>query len=244
MRFESYSQFCEDLALYVALRKVVDSNVGGFYIDVGANDPTMDSVTKFFYDKGWHGINVEPLPNKCALLAEKRPRDINLCCGLSSKYGRAKIFESDGMSTFSEEIAKSDIVNKVMNVASAPQREKIMLTLQDVYEKYCTSEQEIHFCKIDVEGFEKEVLLGIEDWRKFRPWIFVIESTFPTTEIPTHEEWEYILLKNDYVFVDMVGINRFYVSLEREYLIDELKKLSQFVSQNEIVVMRMQRLAF
>ena len=72
MRFESYAQFLEDMVLYCAL-KDVDK---GFYIDVGANDPTNLSVTKFFYDRGWHGINIEPLPDKCALLAEMRPRDI------------------------------------------------------------------------------------------------------------------------------------------------------------------------
>ena len=48
MRFESYAQFLEDLVLHCAL-KDVDK---GFYIDVGANDPTDLSVTKFFYDRG------------------------------------------------------------------------------------------------------------------------------------------------------------------------------------------------
>ena len=41
MRFESYAQFFEDMILYCAL-KDVDK---GFYIDVGANDPTYLSVT-------------------------------------------------------------------------------------------------------------------------------------------------------------------------------------------------------
>ena len=127
MRFESYSQLCEDLVLYCAL-KDVDK---GFYIDVGANDPTQDSVTKFFYDKGWHGINIEPLPDKCALLVEKRPRDVNLCIGLGSERGKLDIFPHGGLTTFSEEIAKS------VNTPTDHRHTKIIWTLSEVYEKYC-----------------------------------------------------------------------------------------------------------
>ena len=120
MRFESYAQFLEDMILHCAL-KDVDK---GFYIDVGANDPTNLSVTKFFYDRGWHGINIEPLIDKCALLSEMRPRDINLCVGLGSERGKLDIFELDEMSTFLEEFANN----------SNNKRQRNILTLSEVYE--------------------------------------------------------------------------------------------------------------
>ena len=240
MRFESYAQQLEDLILYCALERAENRGGGGFYIDVGANDPTADSVTKFFYDRGWHGINIEPLPGVCALLAEKRPRDINLCVGLGSKNDKIKIFECGGLSTFSPEIAGSAPVNILNN----PQRLKKILTLSEVHEKYCDPKQEIHFCKIDVEGFEKEVLEGIKDWKKFRPWIFAIESTLPNTDTPSHEQWEHILLKNDYEFAFMFGVNRYYVDMEKEYLLAGFAKINQFIAQNEVVVMRMQPVKF
>ena len=59
MSFISYAQNFED----VMLRRVFAELDTGFYIDVGANDPSADSVTKAFYDAGWHGINIEPLRN-------------------------------------------------------------------------------------------------------------------------------------------------------------------------------------
>ena len=114
------------MILYCAL-KDVDK---GFYVDVGANDPTVDSVTKFFYDRGWHGINIEPLPDKCALLAEKRPRDINLCIGLSSERGKLDMFPHEGVTTFSEEIAKS------VNTPTDNRHAKIVQTLSEVLAKY------------------------------------------------------------------------------------------------------------
>ncbi|HZF37393.1 MAG TPA: FkbM family methyltransferase, partial [Blastocatellia bacterium] len=46
MSFISYAQNFEDVMLWRAL-KHIDR---GFYIDVGANDPDLDSVTKAFYE--------------------------------------------------------------------------------------------------------------------------------------------------------------------------------------------------
>ena len=195
-------------------------------------------MTKFFYDRGWHGINVEPLPDKCALLIENRPRDINLCVGLGSKRDKIKLFQAGGLSTFLPDIAES------VNISSNPQRIKPILTLSEIHERYCDPKQDIHFCKIDVEGFERQVLEGIKDWQKFRPWIFAIEATLPRTMTPSHEEWEQILLANDYVFATMFGVNRFYIDLEREYLLQGFQKIGQFVAQNELVKMTMQRINF
>ena len=110
------------MILYCAL-KDVDK---GFYIDVGANDPTSLSVTKFFYDRGWHGINIEPLTDKCALLSEMRPRDINLCVGLGSERGKLEIFEAGEGSTFLPEFANQN----------TRKSRKYILTLSEVYEKY------------------------------------------------------------------------------------------------------------
>jgi len=58
MTFISYAQNYEDVMLWRALKHVER----GFYIDVGACSPDQHSVTRAFYEKGWHGINVEPNP--------------------------------------------------------------------------------------------------------------------------------------------------------------------------------------
>lgn len=74
MSFLSYAQNFEDVMLHRAFRNVER----GFYVDVGAFDPTHDSVTKAFYDRGWNGINIEPIPEYHARFTAERPRDINL----------------------------------------------------------------------------------------------------------------------------------------------------------------------
>jgi len=53
MTMISYAQNGEDVMLMRALGEVA----GGFYIDAGAADPTVHSVTRAFYDRNWHGVN-------------------------------------------------------------------------------------------------------------------------------------------------------------------------------------------
>ena len=65
MPFLSYAQNMEDVMLHRALREVKQ----GFYVDVGANSPDLQSVTKAFYQAGWRGINIERI-RVCASLAD------------------------------------------------------------------------------------------------------------------------------------------------------------------------------
>ena len=58
--FVSYSQHFEDFILFFLFYNIQK----GFYIDVGAFDPNFISVTKAFYERGWYGINIEPIPEK------------------------------------------------------------------------------------------------------------------------------------------------------------------------------------
>jgi peptide methionine sulfoxide reductase MsrB len=52
----SYAQNFEDIILWRALKNIKN----GFYVDVGAGDPVNHSVTKWFYDQGWSGVNIKP----------------------------------------------------------------------------------------------------------------------------------------------------------------------------------------
>ena len=70
--------------------------------------------------------------------------------------------------------------------------------------------KEIKFCKIDVEGSERNVLLGY-DFINYRPKVFCVESTIPAILIPCHDLFEDILLKNDYSFAYQYKINRYYI---------------------------------
>jgi FkbM family methyltransferase len=197
--FVSYARDLEDVILYDVLGDVKD----GFYIDVGANSPTMHSVTKFFYEEGYHGINIEPLLKEYGELVLDRDRDINLCVCAGEKEEELELYECGGLSTLDLHIAQT--------WPSVPRPRKVSIVpLAKICGQYCKPGQEIQFCKIDVEGFEREVLLGF-DFQNFRPKIFVVEATEPRTMIPTHQKWEDILFDNEYLFAYQYGVNRYYV---------------------------------
>ena len=78
----SHPSDLEDIILYNIFKE--EKNIT--YIDVGANDPEIYSVTKLLYDKlGARGINIEPLPEAYKMLCSNRPDDINLNVGVDKK---------------------------------------------------------------------------------------------------------------------------------------------------------------
>jgi len=214
MTFISYAQNLEDVMLWRALKHVES----GFYIDVGANDPEIDSVTKAFYERGWRGINIEPLLLHYVDLTRYRPRDINLNCAAGEAIGEMNLFECDvrGWATADistiERLAGSGRVGEFHNV--------LVTTLTDICNQNAPSE--IHFLKIDVEGFEEAVLAGM-DFERFRPWIVVVEATKPNSNEETHQQWEGGLLASRYRYAYADGLNRFYVANEHLELLQALK---------------------
>lgn len=208
-RFVTYAQNFEDVILWRAL-KHIDR---GFYVDCGAYDPTRHSVTKAFYDRGWRGINIEPIPSLLREFVVQRPLDANLAIAVSDGSDGAELFEIavTGLSTLFHTVAqqhiKAGLSTRLINVPTT--------TLSDVLRQFAPSE--IHFLKIDVEGAEHLVLRGA-DFDRFRPWIVLVEATHPGTQQPSHEAWEETLLNAGYAFAYFDGLNRFYVAKEHSEL--------------------------
>jgi FkbM family methyltransferase len=205
--FVSYAQNYEDVMLWRALKHVKE----GFYIDVGAAWPESASVTKAFYDRNWHGINIEPNLDMWRLLAASRPKDINLRLALSDQKGREDFYivENAGLSTLIRDVVAVHEANGLR----AKKNQIEVSTLADVWQENVGA-HDVHFLKIDVEGAERQVLLG-NNWSSYRPWIIVVEATLPMTQISSYEAWESIILRSDYQMAYDDGLNRFYVADER-----------------------------
>ena len=191
-----FSEYYEDLILYLILFDIKK----GFYIDVGAYDPIKVSVTKSFYLKGWRGINIEPQPGKIELFKKDRPDDINLQLAVGERKGKVTFYIDDQCSSVEKKYSKNYTNKTVVE----------MDTMSNICKSYVPEGTKIDFCKIDVEGGEKNVLLGY-DFINYRPKVFCIESTIPRSQKTNYELWEYILINNDYSYIYSHGVNRFYV---------------------------------
>jgi len=202
----SYAQNFEDVMLARAFRGLAQ----GFYVDVGAMDPVTHSVTCHFYEQGWHGINIEPSRSHFARLVELRPRDINLNFALGEREEVRDFFDvpESGLSSLSDEPPAADSAS--LSRVTVPGMR--VTTLARVCAEHVGG-RTIDFLKIDVEGWERQVIAG-GDWRRFRPRIVVVEATRPNSPEAAWAEWEPILLGSDYLFAWFDGLNRFYVRRE------------------------------
>jgi FkbM family methyltransferase len=209
MTFISYAQNCEDVILHRALREVEH----GFYVDVGANSPDEHSVTRAFYERGWRGINIEPVKFFHEQLAAARPRDINLPIALGESTGAICFHDipGTGLSTIDPAIAARHR-EAGREVAERPVE---IETLDNVLRKYGV--ETVHFLKIDVEGHEAAVLRGTA-LETVRPWIIVVEAIQVLNQSLNHQEWDAWLTGRGYRFVYFDGLNRYYLAEERSDL--------------------------
>jgi FkbM family methyltransferase len=207
--FISYAQNLEDVMLFRALKDVEK----GFYIDAGAQDPVVDSVTKAFYERGWRGINIEPVERWFQKLVTDRPEDINLQVAAAAQSSEIRFFEvhDTGLSTADPEFALRHAVQ-----GYEVREHHIPAKPLDAICAEC-GVKEVHFLKIDVEGAEAEVLRGI-DLAQVRPWIILVEATEPNSQATTHDKWEPLLTTRGYEFVYFDGLNRYYVAEEHALL--------------------------
>ena len=158
----------------------------GFYIDVGAQDPNSESVTRAFYERGWRGINIEPVPVWHQVLQRYRPDDINLAVAAGDR-------------------------NEERNFKVRSYKVR-MRTLDSVLEEHTLPT--IHFLKIDVEGAEESVIRGL-NLQLHRPWIILVNTSGSLKRHHHYKSWGPVLSSNRYHFVYFDGLSRFYVADEK-----------------------------
>lgn len=196
----SYSQDGDDLVISRLLKR---KNSEFFYIDVGAHHPTNLSNTKYFYERGSRGINIEANPELIEEFYNQRPEDTNLNVGIAPSEGEMPfyIFERSYLSTFNKAAADEACkeygieVKSTINVKTLP--------LISIIEKYA-KDKTIDFLSVDAEGFDLAVLKS-NDWQKYRPRLVIVETEHDKSVIPFMLENNYkIVYKNYYnhIFMD------------------------------------------
>ncbi len=218
----SHAQNFED----VMLARLFADQSEGFYIDVGASHPSVGSVTRHFYDRGWSGINIEPLAGAFTMLQQERPRDLNLCAAAAAREGVASFTEAvdfTGLSTLDRAQAaylrQRGLTLREYRVAA--------VTLDGVFERHVR--RTVDFLKIDAEGGEAAVLAGF-DLRRHRPRALVIEA-IPAgrpfqgwdAAMERDRSWEPPLLAAGYRFAHFDGLNAFYLREEDAALAARLR---------------------
>jgi FkbM family methyltransferase len=174
-------------AIHPEIRKLF-RETAGFFFEVGANDGLTQSNTAYLERyQGWHGVLVEPLPMQFCKCLANRP---------ASTVINAALVASD-FSDRTVEIAYANLMSVVddpsRNLLSienhvATGRKFLMsddlplsgrrfivpaLTVSAILDRI--GRNRVDFFSLDVEGYEFEVLKGI-DFSRHRPRYFLIEA--------------------------------------------------------------------
>ncbi|MEK6879506.1 MAG: FkbM family methyltransferase, partial [Nanoarchaeota archaeon] len=175
----SYSLDNIDLNLY---KKYLVGRNNGFFVEAGANDGIRQNNTLFFeFYKNWNGILIEPIPEVCeecrknrspntivenyALVADSYKKDTIKLIYPMNCHGMMSVVKSN-MSE--EHKIKIKLENKKNINVNA-------ITLNALLEKHKNRFSKIDLMVIDVEGYELEVLQGI-DFNKYQVDYLLIEE--------------------------------------------------------------------
>jgi hypothetical protein len=93
-----YSQNFED----VLLSRIFAETQAGTYVDAGCQRELQDSAARYFYERGWSGINLDPVAEHIQEDAG-RTRDINLlkcAAGSETSVLPFTVVNDSGLSSF------------------------------------------------------------------------------------------------------------------------------------------------
>jgi FkbM family methyltransferase len=170
----------------------------GFFVDIGAADPQVNSQSWQFEQDGWAGILVEPRPDMAEKLRrERRATVYEVACSSPANAGRTTTLHlRGGLSSLSENLV-------VAGLAPLGVVEVRLRTLDDLLAE-TQAPQPIDFVSIDVEGHEAEVLAGF-DLARWHPRLILIEDH--VLDLRLHR----LLESRGYKWVRRTGLNGWYV---------------------------------
>lgn len=218
--FLSFSQFQEDFRAFAGL----DCQSGGSYVDVGSNDPILDSNTFGLYLRGWRGIAVEPQERYRARHSAIRPCDHLIDAAAWSFDGSVQLTvprgTAFGWAKTGEHIPEQDQWDLTKNGRFLVRAR----TMKSIAEE-CSLGQ-VDFLSVDVEGSTREVMMGW-DWERVPPRLVCVEkSEYTNWSLATHREnvqdWQHILDDAGYRFCLDDGINRWYAHRDGQVRVDLL----------------------
>lgn len=158
----------------------------GFYVEAGANDGLSQSNTRYFEKYlGWTGILVEPVPELFKQCRNNRPNSIVENVALVADPDNTNVqMSTAGLMSVVDGAFKNEPdydverhLQRSRELGASSQRAYLItvpgLTLSSVLEKHGVSD--FDFLSLDVEGYEAEVITGL-DLQKHRPRCILVEE--------------------------------------------------------------------
>jgi FkbM family methyltransferase len=146
----------------------------GIYVDIGAHDPVRWSNTKKLTDRGWRGLNIDPLPGSAERFHKKRPRDVFVQAAVD--IGRSEelhywMFDVEPrwncLSPTEPMASKDGVPVRASSHIAVP-----IIKIEDAVRQ--AQLERVDFINIDIEGGEEHILRHWP-WERFTPKVICVE---------------------------------------------------------------------
>lgn len=191
------------------IREYFDNKKNGYFVEVGANDPTAVISQSWHLESllQWSGILVEPNPTLAKRCQELRPKSTSFACACvdDEKLEHVTLYVPlrEG-----EEMDVHAGISKNIDDFNYQQHREIIVpcrTLNSLLEE--DGATCIDLLSIDVEGAELEVLKGF-DIQKYQPRLILLEDKH--LYLTKH----HYLKKRGYTLVKRTGFNFWYIPMD------------------------------
>jgi len=167
------------LAENVLIREYFNNKKNGYFVEVGANEPTNHGSQSWHLEKNlqWAGVLVEPIPQLAEQCREHRPnaKVFECACVGTNIVQTITLYIPYDLEDSKELFARSAIGVNIDDGKFKQHKEIIVQahTLNSILEE--AEAGTLDLLSIDVEGAELEVLLGI-DLKKYKPNLILLED--------------------------------------------------------------------
>jgi FkbM family methyltransferase len=197
------------------LREFFENRKNGYFVDVGAADPEVNSQSWQFEAAGWSGIVVEPRPDMAEKLRRHRRAPVfEVACSSPANAGRAmRLRLAGGFSSLNESLV-------IAGLRAESTIDVQIRTLDDILVE-AKAPTPVDFVSIDVEGHEIDVLEGF-DLGRWKPRLLLIEDH--VLDLRLHHR----LLASGYKWVRRTDLNGWYVPADMAMKVSRLGRLQFF----------------
>ena len=197
-------QFSNEPAIEQQLVQTFFGGKPGFYVDVGANDPVLDSQSQHLEALGWTGLLIEPDPDCCELLRKNRTGTVvQMACSSPGNSGKQLLLNRAGPHSTLEDrpIALGAVIRSQVAVQCD--------TLDAILRAH-NAPAGFDLLSIDIEGHELVALSGFS-FDVWQPRLVLIEDHV------THLNKHRLMLRNNYQLLMRTGLNSWYVRADLSY---------------------------